>query len=137
LHNNIFELKVHSKSKFILIQWLGEEDWIKSIYTKYITYSSLTTIVLHVYDSWNITKNKKIEKIMQFSSIKSPPFWYGNGIFPKRYYYAFIIKQMQKTHFVNEISSKNFKFLNFLRFNWSISISYTIKKFTQESHPQP
>jgi hypothetical protein len=35
----------------------------------------------HVYDSWNVTKQKKIEKIMQYPFIKSPPFWYGNGFF--------------------------------------------------------
>jgi hypothetical protein len=35
---------------------------------------------------------------------------------------------MQKTHILNEISFKNFQFLNGLRFNWCISISYTIKK---------
>jgi hypothetical protein len=48
---------------------------------------------------------------MQDPSIKSPPLWYGSDLFLKIcYYYAFIIKQMQKTHFLNEISSKNFKF---------------------------
>jgi hypothetical protein len=49
------------------------EDWIKSMYTKYITYKFSATIGPHVYDSRNITKQKKIEKIMQFPSIKSPP----------------------------------------------------------------
>jgi len=29
LHDNILELKVHLESKFILIQWLDEEDWMK------------------------------------------------------------------------------------------------------------
>jgi len=37
----------------------------------------------HVYDSWNITKKNKIEKIMQYPSIKSPTLWYGSGFFPK------------------------------------------------------
>jgi hypothetical protein len=50
--------------KFILIQWLDEEDWIKSMYKKYITYDFLAAIGPHVYDSWNTTKQKKIEKIM-------------------------------------------------------------------------
>jgi hypothetical protein len=51
----------------------------------------------HVYDSCNITKQKKIEKIMQCPSIKSPPFLYGSGFFLKiKYYYAFITKQMPK-----------------------------------------
>jgi hypothetical protein len=35
----------------------------------------------HVYDSWNITKQKKIEKIMQFPFIKPPPLWYVGGFF--------------------------------------------------------
>jgi hypothetical protein len=45
--------------------------------------------------------------------------------------------KVQKTHFFNDISSKNFKSLNGPRFNSCISISYTIKKFTQEFHSQP
>ncbi len=36
MHNNIFKLKF--ESNFILIEWLDEEDWIKSMYTEYITY---------------------------------------------------------------------------------------------------
>jgi hypothetical protein len=49
----------------------------------------------HVYDSWNITKQKKIEKIMQWPFIKSPPLWYGSDFFLKiQCYYAFIAKQM-------------------------------------------
>ncbi len=81
------------------------------MYTKYIIYNFSMAIGLHVYDLSKITKQKKIEKIMQDPSIKSPPLWYGSDLFLKIcYYYAFIIKQMQKTHFLNEISSKNFKF---------------------------
>jgi hypothetical protein len=38
---------------------------------------------------------------------------------------------------LNEISSKNFKSLNVPTFNSCISISYTIKKFTQKFHSQP
>jgi hypothetical protein len=76
------------------------------------TYNFSATIGLHVYDSWNITKQKKIEKIMQCPSIKSPPLWYGSGFFLKIwYYYAFIIKQMQiKTHSWMEFHPKTFKF---------------------------
>ncbi len=43
-------------------------------------------------------------------------------------------KNAENTHSLNEISSKNFKSLNGPRFNSCISISYTIKKFTQEFH---
>jgi hypothetical protein len=65
----------------------------------------------HVYDSWNITKQKKIEKIMQYPSIQSPSLWYGSGFFLKvGYYYAFIIKQMQKTHFSMEFHPKTLNF---------------------------
>jgi hypothetical protein len=61
----------------------------------------------HVYDSWNNIKQKKIEKIMQCWSIKSPPLWCGGGFSLKiRCYYAFITKQMKKTHFLNGISFK-------------------------------
>jgi hypothetical protein len=38
----------------------------------------------HVCGSWKTIKQKKIEKIMQCPSIKSPPFWYGSGFFPKK-----------------------------------------------------
>jgi hypothetical protein len=51
------------------------------MYTKYITYNFSTTIGPHVYDSWNITKEKKIEKIMECPSIKSSPLWYSSGFF--------------------------------------------------------
>jgi hypothetical protein len=34
------------------------------MYTKYITYSFLIAIGPNVYDSWNIIKKNKIEKIM-------------------------------------------------------------------------
>jgi hypothetical protein len=54
----------------------------------------------HVYDSWNIIKQKKIEKVMQCPCIKSPTLWYGSGLFFKiKYYYAFITKQMPKNTF--------------------------------------
>jgi hypothetical protein len=60
------------------------------MYIKYITYSLSMTIGPHVYASWNITKQKKIGKIMQCSSIKCPHLWYGSGFFLKiGYYYAF------------------------------------------------
>jgi hypothetical protein len=52
LHDNILELKIHFESRLILIQWLDEKDYIKSMYIEYITYIFSTTI----------TKHKKIEK---------------------------------------------------------------------------
>jgi hypothetical protein len=39
-------------------------------------------IGLHVCDSWNITKQNRIEKIIQCPFIKSPPLQYGSGFFP-------------------------------------------------------
>jgi hypothetical protein len=54
-------------------------------------------------------QTKEIEKLMQCPSKKSPPLWYSSGFFLKgTYYYAFIAKKMQKTHFLNGISSKSF-----------------------------
>jgi hypothetical protein len=132
------ELKIHFESKLILIQWLDEKDWIKSMYTEYIHYMFSITIGPHVYDSWNIIKQKEIEKIMQCPSIKSPPLWYGSGFFLKwKYYYAFIAEKMQKNNFfLNGISSKSLNFKNYSRFNYFISISCTIKKFTQKFNRQ-
>jgi hypothetical protein len=49
------------------------------MYIEYIIYNFLTTIGPHVFDSWNIIKEKEIEKIMQWPSIKSPPFLYRTG----------------------------------------------------------
>ncbi len=88
------------------------------MYTKYISYNFSMATRPHVCDSWNITKQKEIEKIMQCPSIKSPPLQYGNGFFLKgRYYYASIAKKLQKNTFLNGISSKSFKFLIFKIFN--------------------
>jgi hypothetical protein len=79
------------------------------MYIEYITYSFSTAIGPHVCDSWNITEQKKTKKIIQCPSIKSPPFWYGNGFFLQNiYYYAFIVQKCSKHTFFNEISSKEF-----------------------------
>jgi hypothetical protein len=69
------------------------------MYIKYIIYIFLTAIRPHVYDLWNITKQKKnLNNAMLI--FKSLPLWYGNGFFLKiKYYYAFITKQMQKNTF--------------------------------------
>jgi len=86
-----------------------------------------------VCDSRNITKQKEIEKIMQCPSIKSP-FWYDSGFLLKgRYYYEFITKKLPKKHFLNGISSKSFKFLDLKKFDWCISILYTIKNSPKNS----
>jgi hypothetical protein len=73
------------------------------MYTEYITYNFSIAIGPHVCDSWNITKWKKIEKIMQCPSIKSPPLRYGSVFFLKgKYYYAFITKNANKHIFLIE-----------------------------------
>jgi hypothetical protein len=54
----------------------------------------------------------------------------------KQCYYAFIVQKWENTHFLNEISSKNIKSLNGLRFYSCISISYIVRKFTQKFHSQ-
>jgi hypothetical protein len=43
------------------------------MYIQYITYNFSMVIEPHVCGSWNITKQKKIEKLIQCPSIKSPP----------------------------------------------------------------
>jgi hypothetical protein len=45
------EFKVHFESKSSLIQWLDEEDWIKSMCIKYITYMFSMAIRPHVCGS--------------------------------------------------------------------------------------
>ncbi len=49
--DNILEFKVHFESKSSLIQWLDEEDWIKSMCIKYITYMFSMAIRPHVCGS--------------------------------------------------------------------------------------
>jgi hypothetical protein len=70
----------------------------------------------HVCGSWNITKQKKIGKLMQWPSIKSPPIWYGNDFFPIYIMYL-LFKNEKIKYFLNEISSRFFKFLYGFRFN--------------------
>jgi hypothetical protein len=56
---------------------------------------------------------------MRCPSIKSPPPWYGAGFFffKKILLCIYCSKKKKTTHFLNEISSKNFKSLNGPRFN--------------------
>jgi hypothetical protein len=54
----------HFESKLILVQWLDEDYWIKSMYIKYIIYNFFMAIGLHVYGLWKIIKQKKNEKII-------------------------------------------------------------------------
>ncbi len=112
---------------------LHEEDWIKSLYIQYIIYNSSIAIRPHVCGSSNITKQKKIEKIMQYPST----IWYGGGLFLKTDIIMHsLINKCRKAHFLNGILSKNLKNLNCLKFNWCISISYTIKNSPKEFHSQ-
>jgi hypothetical protein len=68
--------------------------------------------------------------------IKPYPFSYGNGFSPKlKVYYAFIVHKVQKTHFLNGFSTKTFKLLNGLKFNWCTSILFTTKKFITKLYP--
>jgi hypothetical protein len=46
VYDNILELKTHFELELSLIKWLDEEDWIKSMYIKYIMYIFSTTIGL-------------------------------------------------------------------------------------------
>jgi hypothetical protein len=71
------------------------------MYIQYIIYNFSIAIGPHVCGSWNITKQKKIEKTMECRSIKSPPLWYGNGFFflKRRYYYTIIVQKCKKHPF--------------------------------------
>jgi hypothetical protein len=62
---------------------------------------------LYVCDSWKITKQKEIEKMMQCPFIKASPLWYGSGFFWKEDIIMHsLLKKEKKTHFFNGISSK-------------------------------
>jgi hypothetical protein len=75
VHDNILELKVYIESNLSLIQWLDEENWIKSMCIKYIMYIFPMAIGPHIYGSLHITKPKKNEKKkMLCSPIKISPF---------------------------------------------------------------
>ncbi len=62
MQDNILELKAHFESKLNLIQWLDEENWVKSMCIKYITYIFSMAINPYVCGSWHIIKPKKNEK---------------------------------------------------------------------------
>jgi len=105
LQDNILQLKVHFESK--LIQFLNGHRtsclwFMKHYQTK---------------DKW---------KKMQCPSIKYFSLWYGHGFYILKNYYAFISKKESFYLFLNEASSRNFKLVNGPKFNWCISISYTI-----------
>jgi len=55
------------------------------MYIKYVIYIILIAIGLHVCGSWNIIKQKKNEKTMQWPIIKSFFLSYGNGLSLKGY----------------------------------------------------
>jgi len=59
LYNNILEPKIHFDTKLILIQWLDEEDWIKSMYIDYIIYSFSMAIGLHLCGSMKHYQTKE------------------------------------------------------------------------------
>jgi len=70
---------------------------------------------MDVCGSWNITKQKKIEKKRSnaMQSIKSPPPWYGSGYFLLKNIIMHLLLKMKK---------KNTHSLNGLQFNQCISI---------------
>jgi len=74
--HNIFELKVHFESKLILIQKLNEEDWIKLMYTKYITYN-FSTAIGPLFMIHKTLPNKRIfqNNAMPFYKISSSLIW--------------------------------------------------------------
>jgi hypothetical protein len=77
------------------------------MYVQNITYNFSMTIRLHICGSQNITKQKKIEKIMQCPSIKSPPLWYGSGFFPKKNIIMHLLfKSAKNTHFLMKFHPK-------------------------------
>jgi hypothetical protein len=73
LYENILELKVHFKSKLILIQGLDEKDWIKLMCIKYITYNFLTAIGHGCLWFMKHYQTKENWKKIAMQSIKSPP----------------------------------------------------------------
>jgi hypothetical protein len=76
---------------------------------------------LHVCDSWNNTKWKKIENILKCSFIKFPPLSYDNGFFFKIYIIIYLLlKKCKKIH-------QNFKLLIGSRFNLCVLVSFIIK----------
>jgi hypothetical protein len=71
---------------------------------------------------------------MQHPFIKSLPFLYNNDFFLKiQCYYASIAKKMQTNTFFEWNVIQKLKFQNFPKFNWCISISYTIKNSINNS----
>jgi len=76
LFDNILKFKVHFQSKSMLIQWLNEKDWIKSMYKKYIIY-----IKSYVYGSCNNTKQEQTKKKKGMFNYKISSSLYVSGFF--------------------------------------------------------
>jgi hypothetical protein len=80
--------------------------------------------------------NQRKMKKNTMPTCKEFPFSKVMVFFPKiRIYYAFIIQEVQKTHFSNGFSTKKCKLLNGLKFISCTSISFTTKKFITKFHP--
>jgi hypothetical protein len=63
----------------------------------YTTYKFSTTIGPHVCGSRDITKQNKIEKLCN-ADLQNLLLFNMVVVFIEKYYYAFIVKQMQKKH---------------------------------------
>jgi len=90
--------------KISLDPMVGSRGLEKINVHKYIIYSFSTAIGPHVCCSWNITKQKKIEKLRQCPFIKFPLFWYGSGFFffLNIFLCIYCCKMKKNTHFLME-----------------------------------
>jgi hypothetical protein len=128
LFDNILKFKVHFQSKSMLIQWLNEKDWIKSMYKKYIIYINLMFMV-HA-----TTLNKsKLKRKRECSTIRSL-LLYMLVVFSFffKYVMPLLFKKCQK-HIFNGFFIDNF--LNGPRFNLRTLICINPPKtFIQKFH---
>ncbi len=66
LYDNIilWNSLVHYESNLILIQWLDEEDWIKSMYIRYIIYTFSTAIGPDVVIHNTLLNKRRMKKLL-------------------------------------------------------------------------
>jgi hypothetical protein len=111
------EHKTHFELKLGLIQWLNEKDWIKSMCIKYI-------INVHFFN------DHRVSCLLFMTHYQTKEKWKNNT---EEFIMHLLLKKCKKTHFLNWFSTKNFKLLNGLRFNWFILISFHHKNSLQNS----
>jgi hypothetical protein len=112
--------------------------WIKINFDSTVRWKELGKINVHIIYNLQFLISHRASCLWFMKHYKTKANWKNNEMpiykIPTSLIMHLLFKNEKNTQFLNEILSKNFKSLNGFRFNSFISISYTVKKFTQEFH---